>query len=114
MKEFEYELQKEVLGNPNPYSGKVKIKLPKYLERNKLLREINFKSSKEGEVGLSDNIGSLDKLYDVCNEYVLKLDVRKGKKPFHKLDELEYDEDFSSFVTEVGMTIVRGVNLGNA
>ncbi len=113
MKEFEYKLSKEVLGQPSPYSGKVKIKVPKYVERNRMLREVNFKQNVGNEVDVNSNLESMDRLSEIVKEHVLKMEVKKGKTQFHSVEEIEYDMDANSFFTEVGMVIVRGIDLGN-
>jgi hypothetical protein len=115
MREFEYKLAEFLTDDvtPNPYSGKVKVKVLKFLERNKLLREVNFKLSNKGEADINANLESVDKLSEIVKDNLLSLDVKKGKKKFTSLDELEYDNDVTNFFTEIGLVLVRGVDLGN-
>lgn len=113
MREFDYKLKEEVNGEKNPYHGVVKIKLPKFIERNKMLREVTYKVNDKGETSVSDNLDSLEKMADILSKFVLKVEVYKGEKSFHTLEELEYDNGYTTFILDVGMAILQGVDLGN-
>jgi hypothetical protein len=113
MKEVDYKLVKEVNGEPNPYSGKVVIKLPKFAERSRILREVNFKRGPDGEVDLQSSLEGLEKLDAIVKQHVVKMDVKKGKKAFHTCEELEYDSGYGSFINEVAGVVLNGVDLGN-
>lgn len=114
MREFEYRLQKQVNDELNPYSGVVKLKLPKFSERSKILRDINFKRDEKGEIDTSSSLESLEKLEKVVKDHVLKMEVKKNKKVFNTCEELEYDNSYATFVNEIATVIINGVDLGNA
>jgi hypothetical protein len=113
MREFTYKLKELVNEEKNPFSGTVVLKLPKFTERNVLLREISFKRDQVNEADVTTNLEVLEKLVKIVQDHVLKVDVKKGEKQFLTLDELEYDFHFSLFVLDVGMVIVQGIDLGN-
>lgn len=111
-REIEYELKaKNADGKKAPYSGKVKLKLLPFKERNKLMKSLNIKAD-QANAALNDNLDMLDKLADITKENMIAMSVCKGDKNFETLDELDYDENVSEFYTEVGMVIVSGINLG--
>lgn len=115
MLEVEYKLkEKNNLGNDNPYKGVVKLKLLKFSERSRLIKIVNFKVESENQVvTLADKYESNACLAEIVNEYLISLEVYKGNKKFSSLEELDYDDDVVSFYTEVGMVLIKGVDLGN-
>lgn len=113
MREFEYKLQKQVNDEPNPYSGSVKLKLPKFAERSRILRDVNFKRDNKGEIDTFGSLESLERLEQVVKDHVLKMEVKKGKKIFNTCEELEYDNSYGTFVNEVATVVINGVDLGN-
>lgn len=105
-KEFEYELSKDC-----PYKGKVKVKILPFVQRNELVKKVNFKLD-QSTAKLSDNIDASNRLADVVRENVLSMSVSRGKHDFKSLEELDYDVHAGEFYTEVGLVICRGIDLG--
>ena len=114
MKEFDYKLAKKLEGGiDNPYKGEVKINILPYVERNALLKAMNFKIGSDGAADFQDNLEASLKLSSAVKENVKSLKVYKGKKLFTDFDELDYDQDVGLLYNELGLVLMRGVNLGN-
>lgn len=105
--EFEYELHGELA----PYKGKVKLKIVSFLERNEMMKRVNFKLD-QSNVELSDNLDAASRMSEIVKENLVSLDVCKGKKKFNTLEELDLDCDVAGFYVEVGSVLLRGIDLG--
>ena len=113
MEKYDYHLKKEVNGEDNPYQGWVRIKLPSYKEKMKIQRDVNFSQKEDGTVEAGNNLDVMEKMGDLMEEYIIKMEVKKGKRTFTSFEELQYDNSVFTFVSEVGLAIVNGVDLGN-
>ena len=111
MKEFEYTLKKGDKDMPMPYKGKVKLKVVSFLERNEMMKKVNFKID-QTNVELSDNLDAASRMSEVVKDNILSLEVFKGKKKFETLEELDFDCDVAAFYVEVGTVLLRGIDLG--
>jgi hypothetical protein len=112
-KEFEYKLkEQDENGDAAPYKGKVKLKVLPFIERNELLKRVNFKLD-QSNAELADNLDSTARLAEVVKENVISMEVKKGKKVFKDLEEIDYDKDVGIFYTGLGLVVCQGIDLGN-
>lgn len=113
MREVTYKLKEKLDGEvDNPYSGEVVLKLLPYVQRNELLRKVNFKID-QSKADLADNLDANARLAEVVKDNVVSLEVKKGNHVFKSLDELDYDCDAGHFYTEIGVVLCKGLDMGN-
>jgi hypothetical protein len=111
---FEYKLaEQNENGEPNAFSGKVKLKICSFVERNELMKKINFKVD-QAEAKLADNLDAGSRLAEVVKDYLVEMKVKKGEKEFISLDEIDYDQDVGLFYAEVGLVLCKGIDLGKS
>lgn len=94
--------------------GEVKIRVPKYTERLRYVKECNFKLDGSGNAVLStDQLDSVIKMIEFASKHVVSVDLKHGEKEFKTWEELECDPVCDSFISSFSGEILSGVSLGN-
>lgn len=110
MKEYAYKPQSEV------YEGEVKIKVLKYKERLKLLKDKGFRITAEGtvEVGDGNQLDAAIQMAEIAEEYVseVKLKRKDNNRLLKAFEDLEYDQDGVLLINELAGQVLAGVKLG--
>lgn len=112
MKEFKFVPKKE-----SGFEGNIMVKVPKYKERMKLLRECNFKLDAEGNVGSGmEQFDSIDKLISITESNVSSVSLVYGEGDgacsIDSIEELGYYQEGVELITELGNLILSGFALG--
>lgn len=101
---------------PSQFSGYVKIKIPRYKERIKRLREMGLQGE-DGklEASMADRVSQAEKMLDLVEEHVteVKLEVIATKRKIGSLEELEIYKEGAEFINKIGGAILGGVEMGN-
>jgi hypothetical protein len=100
---------------PTPFKGSVKIKVPKYTDRLRLMKECNFKVRADGQIDPNtDMIDQAIKMVEVAKKHVLEVDLVRDedKERFTDFESLEYDSDGSEVINEIANFVMSGGRLG--
>lgn len=93
------------------FDGYVKIKVPSYRDRMKMMQEMNLKISANGELEQGNIIESLDKLYVVLADHVSEVKVKYGEHNFEDLDELGSYQEGTAVINELTQVLMSGLSL---
>jgi len=109
---------KQKVKKENPFTGTMKIKIPKYKERMKLLRDLNVGFDKDGEVETSKGTQGVDsaiRMIELAEEHLVSLDLthKPTKESIKSLDDLEYCEEGTIIINQIGQAVLTGAKLGN-
>lgn len=106
MKLFEYIPKKH-------FEGSIVLKVPQYKERLKLLKECNFKLSKDGEVANNnEQFDSIEKLTDITEKHIEKVNLTHNGQEIKSVEDLGYYAEGVELINEVGGLILNGFSLG--
>ena len=113
--EFVYNLSEQTeSGQVNPYKGSAKLNLLGYIQRNEVLKKLNFTIDGEGKVVFQDEYETNKILSEIARENTLSLDITNEQgKHFSSFDELDFDANVGLLYTELGLKLVQGIQLGN-
>lgn len=96
-------------------SGYVKIKLLSYLERAKLVKELNIKDLQqvEGAVDIDKGLDLIEKIHALAKENTIEMDLVRidDGLEFKSFDDLEYDIDGGKIIQEIAKSVIHGVRL---
>ena len=95
------------------WTGTVSLEMPSYLERIKLLKELNLKGSGK-EVEISDETWDMAaKMVEISQKYTNGVELSFNGKEFRSLEDLEYYKEGVEVINEIAQTVINGVRLGN-
>ena len=96
----------EVIEKDSPFEGIVILKVPKYTERLKYMRECGI-GKKDSEI---DQL----KLIKIGIDHITKVELirKEDKHVFKSVDDLEYDKDGADVLSSIANDIVSGIRLG--
>lgn len=109
MKEFKFVPKNEV------FEGFVTVRVPKYMDRLKLLKECNFSFGANGEVNAgSGQFESIEKMVSVVEKHVsaVEIVVKSTQEAIKSLDDLSYTAEGSELINELANLILGGFKLG--
>lgn len=123
MQEIKYTL-KGTVEKPSELDGEVVIKVPGYIERMNLLRELKTQTvvgeSKALEAVIKNDLGeavdSLIYMYGVASKYIVSLDLihKVSGLKYTKFQDMEYLSCFQDFFMEIAGIVLKGEVAGNA
>jgi hypothetical protein len=58
------------------FTGQVEISLPSARQRIRYVKECNFKFNSDGEVSVMDNIDAMEKMYEIAEKHVTKVNLK--------------------------------------
>ena len=93
------------------FTGEVVLTIPSARQRVRYIKECNFATSDNGEVTSIKNIDALDKMYDVTEKHVEKVNLKLGKTHYKTFEAMTEDSDCDEIVNDL-MTIVMQGGLG--
>ena len=110
MKEFKYEVKPNESHN---FKGYITVKVPRYKERMALLRETNIKITDKGEVEAgAEKFDLAIKLAEIAEDHIAKVSVKRGEEEFNTYEDLEYLEEGTALISEVGSMVISGIKMG--
>lgn len=118
MRVFDYHPQKrEVDGNMiDPvFEGVIKVKVPKYCDRLKLMKDANFKISSTGEIDPTvDLLEQAMKMVEIAQSHTESVKLKRVDDGFEikSFEDLEYDKDGSDLINEIANFVIGGGRLG--
>jgi len=95
--------------------GTIEIRLPKYTERLKYLRDCQFEINEAGEVEVSNGmLDSTIKMIEIAEKHVEKVDlVNEMSQEIKSFEQMEYHPECELILQELGQIMLNGVQLGN-
>ena len=110
MKEFRFVPKKE-----SGFEGHVMLKVPKYKQRIRILRECNFNIDAAGEMGKgAAQFDSIEKIIEVTESHVLSVELKYGETVIGEIEELGYYQEGVELLNEIGNLILSGFSLGKS
>lgn len=115
---MEKDFTPSVCSGENPtFKGKCKVRMPKYVERLKMLEQMNIDFNADDKVvekNLKDTMPTLIMVAEVAEKHLVSCDLQKinGGDKYQSFSELEYDPDCAPIINEIGMFVIRGGSLG--
>lgn len=96
----------KIIDKESPFEGIVILKVPKYTERLKFMRQCGI-GVKDGEI---DQL----KMVEIGIEHITKVQLtrKENGQVFETTDDLQYDKDGSDVLNSIANDIVSGVRLG--
>lgn len=108
MKEFVFKPKED-----SGFTGEIKLRVPKYKERIRLLKECNLSVDENGEMGKgAAQFDSVEKIIDVTESHVISVSLRYGEQEIYEVEELGYYQEGVELLNEVGNLILSGFQLG--
>jgi hypothetical protein len=97
-----------------PWGGTITLKMPKYVERKRMLREIGISVSSSGAVdmGSSDPVDMICKMVELVEKYVIKVEMYCDGSTFSSLDDLQTDPRADEILEEMATMFIGGLRLG--
>lgn len=101
------------------FKGSIKVRIPTYPERLRLIKEMNFKFNEQGKLDAQADLIELSlRFSEIAEKYTENVDLYrmiKGQKLEYKsLEELGYDSEGVPLITEVGKMVINGIQLGES
>jgi len=92
------------------YTVTVELKLLKYSERLKLLKELKV-TGVEGNIE-SDAINQAEGLIELTKKQVISIKIKTEDKEYNSLDDLEYFAEYQDIMNELMVIVVKGAKMG--
>jgi len=99
----------------SPFEGEIKVKVPKYKDRLKLLKECNFKMDDKGEISKgTDQFDSVEKVVEIAESHILQVNVKhkETEEEFDSVEGLSYTQEGSELINDIGNMVLSGFKLG--
>jgi hypothetical protein len=97
------------------WEGSVLIKLPRYRERLKLVRDAGFKPSGDGTMSAdSDGLAMMDKLLEATEKNIVKMELihKESGEKFESMEDLECYAEGVELLSDIGNVLLSGLRLG--
>lgn len=100
----------------SPFSGIVKIEVPRYPQRLKYIKECNFAMDEKGQVKSGmDSIDSIIKMLEIASKHVQEVNLKhKDGAEFCTWDELQDNPMADGILNEVASAVINGPILGKS
>lgn len=117
MKEIEYKPKptKAADGSEvsSPFSGLVKLRVPTYKERLEIIKKLNYKVGKDGELeAKSTQFDSATEIMDLVEKHVVSVELTLESDVITSLEDLGYYMEGSQLINELANVIIGGIKLG--
>lgn len=114
MKDYVY---KPEVNADSEFSGEVKIKIPSYKERLKIIKEMNFSFNSDGSLNTSNSSSQIDiasNFVDIVEKHVeeVKVKLNESDEEFNSIDDLGYCEEGTVLINELANLVISGIRLG--
>lgn len=110
MKEYVFKAEEK----SDCFEGTIKIDVPKYAERMKILKAVNLKASHDGVEQDNDNLESFGRQKEACLKYIkdVSLKIKNTGEEINELEELEYYREGLALMSDIFTDIIAGISLG--
>jgi len=92
------------------YTVTVELKLLKYSERLKLLKELKV-TGVEGNLE-SDAIVQAEGLIELTKKQIISIKIKTAEKEYNSLEDLEYFAEYQDIMSELMGIVVKGAKMG--
>ena len=99
MKTYEY------VPTHDRFKGKIELEIPTYKERLALVKEVGIMDEKTA-------MDNLDKMFEVVEKRVKKVEIELDTQKINSLDELSYYQQGALIINELGQILIQGIPLG--
>jgi len=101
------------------YSGTIRCKVPKNVERMELLNEMAFEVDEKGNLNVSDKktVTRVNTLWiEFALKHIISVDLTRTSDEFKvpNVEFLEFDAQGAAVLIQCGQFLAKGVTLGNA
>jgi len=98
-------------------SGEVVLRLPTFNERMRYMKESGFKLSEKGEVEMgaaNEKLDFLAKLVEISAGHYVSVSLKNSKgEEIKSYEDMQYDEECSTVLMEIGGLLLNGFKMGN-
>ncbi len=100
-------------GEVSLFTGFIKYKLPGYIERLRILKQVNYKIS-NGEMLSEDLWETSIRLAELAMNLITEVNIvrREDGYVFDSVNTLQYDVQGSAIISRIGNRISSGITLG--
>jgi hypothetical protein len=100
---------------PPKFDGSVKVKVPKHVDRIKLIRSLNTTVDVSGEL-VKTGMDSAEKLMDFAKSHIETVSLKRIEDGVEvkNVEWLEYDVDGAEVLSEISNVLLQGVKLGKS
>lgn len=114
MKTFDYIPGQSSAEGESPFSGKVILRIPKYLERLEMVKKFQFGVNKNAEVESSDQVDSTMRAFEIIGPHVvsMELKIKETEEEITSLEDLGYYQEGLALMMELAGFILGGIKLG--
>ena len=126
MKEFDWKIPKSLPKKtndkdeerlPHVFTGSIRIKMPDYLERAALLKQLSFENTSEGTVEVMGRADKAEKMaaktIEIARNHVVSVQVTHScGDVFTSLEDLEYFAPGMALISELSSILIGGLKLG--
>lgn len=100
------------------WKGEAVLSIPKYKERNKMVKDLGFILKDDGKVEFtdgSDHYDIADKMYDILEKHLKSISAThtESKEKFEDIESLYETSEGSRLGNALGNMVLNGVKLGN-
>ena len=117
MKEFSYVPKSKVVDGveiPAAFTGKIGISIPKFTERVKLLKEVQFGNTVPGQSDAANNLDFSVKMAEIAKSHTVRVALTRvsTQETLSSFEDLEYDTDGTDLINQIGHMVLTGISLG--
>lgn len=94
------------------FEGSMKIRIFPAEQRANFGKSLNLKVNKEGDVELSDQAETSQKILTFTKENIVSLDLKCNGQEIKEVSDLEFYEEGVKLLTEVSLVMFKGIRLG--
>jgi hypothetical protein len=101
---------------PPLFSGKIKIRAPKYVEKLEYTKIMSkFKDVKFSEL-TKDSIENIKEFLDIAKKHIVEVDLKRNEDGFEikDIESMEYDQDLAIVLLNVASSLVEERQLGKS
>ena len=90
------------------FAGEVEINLPSVRQRLKYFRDCNFTEDESGAVSGLKNIEALCKMYDVAENHIGKITLKRGSVKYKDFSQMADDSSCDDICGDIVKIILEG------
>lgn len=97
------------------FEGTIKVKVPKHVERIKVIRDLNTKIEANGEL-VKTGMDSAEKLMEFAKSNIESVNLKRIEDGLEvkSIEWLEYDVDGAEILSDISQVLLAGVKLGKS
>jgi len=97
------------------FEGSVTLKVPRHVDRIKVIRSLSTKIDESGEL-VKSGMDSAEKLMDFAKAQIESVNLKRidDGLEIKTVEWLEYDVDGAEILSEISNTLIQGIKLGKS